>query len=259
VNAATWEVFHRPSEPAELLLTAVDPQGGLRAVLADGTLKAYTAIGETRWTLPVSLSAPVNVLGVDARGHTLLLAVGDTRFGPATAEGLWVDDAGQPGQPFLALAQVPGGSHELMPQATEGLFLAVNHGGGRTWAAAFESLKPEGHPAPAWLSQEAERPLLRLPGGKGYFRPSADPASGSVCQRQAELIGPTGASCGTLHFPPPVMEGSLCEPLKLGADGTVVEPLGAKYWGSPGREGPDDPQQEFGLHCMVRSWPRLLQ
>ena len=41
VNAATGEVIQRPNAQAELVMTAVDPIGGLRAVLADGTLKTY--------------------------------------------------------------------------------------------------------------------------------------------------------------------------------------------------------------------------
>ncbi|RKH61495.1 hypothetical protein D7W81_23820 [Corallococcus aberystwythensis] len=259
VDGPTGYARQQPNEAAEIVMTSVDPTGGLRAVLADGTLKAYDVRGETLWSLPVSLSAPLSAVGVDARGNTLVLAAGDTRFGPSTVEGLWVDGDGQPGQPFLALAQAPAGSYELMPQAKEGLFLAVNHGA-RTWAAAFESLKPEGSPAPEWLARGAERPLLRLPGGKGYFRPSVTQVGYSICERQAELLSPMGNSCGTLPFPTTSDDASyFCEHLMLGADGTVVEPLGSKYMGSPGNPGPDDPQPEYGLHCKVRYWPRLLQ
>ncbi|MBN8231326.1 hypothetical protein JYK02_27810 [Corallococcus macrosporus] len=259
VDGPTSYARQQPNEAAEIVLTSVDPAGGLRAVLADGTLKAYDVRGETRWILPVSLSAPLSAVGVDARGNTLVLAAGDTQFGPSTVEGLWVDGDGQPGQSFLALAQAPSGSYELMPQAKEGLFLAVNHGA-RTWAAAFESLKPEAGPAPEWLARGAERPLLRLPGGKGYFRPSVTQVGYSICERQAELVSPTGSSCGTLPFPTTSDDASyFCEHLMLGADGTVVEPLSSKYMGSPGNPGPDDPQPEWGLHCKVRYWPRLLQ
>ncbi|MGE6757560.1 hypothetical protein ACQKGO_06065 [Corallococcus interemptor] len=252
VHGPTGHVRQQPNEAAEIVMTSVDPTGGLRAVLADGTLKAYDVYGETRWSLPVSLSAPVSTVGVDARGHTLVLAAGDTRFGPSTVEGLWVDSDGQPGQPFLALAQAPAGGYELMPQVKEGLFLAVNHGA-RTWAAAFESLKPEAGPAPEWLARGAERPLLLLPGGKGYFRPSATDTGNWSCERQAELISPAGSSCGTLPFSSsPKGDLSPCKHLMLGADGTVVEPVGniEPEWAD--REG-------HPVYCSVRYWPRLLQ
>ncbi|AFE04439.1 hook length control protein FliK [Corallococcus coralloides DSM 2259] len=252
VDGPTGYARQQPNEAAEIVMTSVDPTGGLRAVLADGTLKAYSVHGETRWSLPVSLSVPLSAVGVDARGHTLVLAVGDTRFGPSTVEGLWVDSDGQPGQPFLALAQAPAGSYELMPQVNEGLFLAVNHGA-RTWAAAFQSLQPEASPAPEWLARGAERPLQLLPGGKGYFRPSATDTGNWSCERQAELLSPTGASCGTLPFlSSPKGDWSPCKHLMLGADGTVVEPVG---WIEPewaDREG-------HPVYCSVRYWPRLLQ
>ncbi|MBN8468713.1 hypothetical protein JYJ95_19555 [Corallococcus exiguus] len=245
VDGPTGHARQQQNEAAEIVMTSVDPTGGLRAVLADGTLKAYSVQGETRWSLPVSLSAPLSAVGVDARGHTLVLAVGDTRFGPSTVEGLWVDSEGQPGQPFLALAQAPAGSYELMPQVNNGLFLAVNQGA-RTWAAAFESLRPEGSPAPEWLARGAERPLLRLPGGKGYFRPSATSTGNWVCERRAELISPTGSSCGTFQFPSTPEKGLGCQQLMLGADGTVVEPVDSGY-------------EDGQVYCSVRYWPRLLQ
>ncbi|MHA7629097.1 hypothetical protein [Corallococcus sp. M7] len=246
VDTSNDQIIHHPAETAQVVMTAVDPKGGLRALLADGTLKAYSATGYVRWSVPVALSASIKALGVDAQGHTLLLAVGTTRFGPSTAEGLWVDGAGQPGAPFLALAPAPGGraTYELMPQATKGLFLSIWESGTRRWAAAFKPLRPASSNIPAWLAQDAQHSLLRLPGGKGYLRISPG------CSRQARFITASGQACSTFDVPAAY---SACGALSVAADGTLFESLPPQ---TNGYHYPDGYQYE--LVCHARWWPGLI-
>ncbi|WP_375757502.1 hypothetical protein [Corallococcus exercitus] len=247
VDTSNDQLIHHPAEPAQVVMTAVDPTGGLRALLADGTLKAYSATGQVRWTVPVALSAPVKALGVDAQGHTLVLAAGNTRFGPSTAEGLWVDSAGQPGAPFLALAPAPGGtaSYELMPQAKKGLFLAIRENGTQRWAAAFKPLRPAASVAPTWLALEAQHALLRLPGGKGYLRVSPG------CNRQGQFITASGQTCGTFSIPATY---GACGPLSVATDGTLFEALPPQ---DNAYHYPDG--YELETVCRARWWPALIQ
>jgi hypothetical protein len=248
LDTTLMTLTHHPPEAAPVLMTSVDPAGGLRAFLADGTLKAYSATGESLWSVPVSLSAPLKALGVDAQGHTLVLAGGNTRFGASTAEGVWVDSSGQPTPPFLALASAPGSaaSYELTPQAEQGLFLSIQEGISQSWAAAFASLEPSSSPAPTWLAQGAQRTLFRLPSGRGYLRLSQD------CAPQGELITASGLTCSTFSFPS--IAGPGCGSLRLGMDGTVVESLPPTQhrYGEMG-------DSYIELVCRARWWPALLQ
>jgi len=165
LDSRTWQFTHYPPEPHSLMKVAEDPRGGLRALFIDGTLKAYGPTGETLWSTALALSESVAALGVDAQGHTLVLA--------ASGQGLWVDASGQPGPSFRALTHAPsslwGSTYELVPQAAQGLFLGVPHGDTKTWTA-YAPMQPHASPAPAWLSADAARPLIRLPSGKGYLR-----------------------------------------------------------------------------------------
>ncbi|WP_375757501.1 hypothetical protein [Corallococcus exercitus] len=247
LDTTNGQFTHHPPETAPVVRTAVDPTGGLRALLADGTLKAYSATGEVRWSVPVSMSALTRALGVDAQGRTLLLAAGTTRFGTSTVEGLWVDSSGQPGAPFLAMAPAPGPDaiYEFVPQAKQGLFLAIWEHGNKRWAAAFKSLRPASSTLPTWLARGAPDNLLRLPDGRGYLRVAQG------CSLGAQFITASGMACGTFAFPGSSTE---CGPLSLDADGTVVEAL-------PSSENhyhtPDGTESE--RICRIRWWPGLIQ
>jgi hypothetical protein len=249
LDTASLQFIHHPPETAQVVLTAADPAGGLRAFLADGTLKAYSATGSALWSVPVGLSAPPSALGVDAQGHTLVLAAGTTRFGASTAEGVWVDASGQPNPPFLALTSAPGSaaSYALTPQAQQGLFLSIKEGGLKNWAAAFASLEPSSVPAPAWLVHAAQRNLFRLPSGKGYLRVTQN------CFPQGEILTASGLTCSTFNFPS--IAGPGCGPLSLGKDGTVVESLPSIQH----RYGSREEGYYTETVCRVRWWPRLLQ
>ncbi|WP_148282215.1 hypothetical protein [Corallococcus coralloides] len=258
LDTTSLEFTTLPAETARVVMTAEDPTGGLRAFLADGTLKAYSATGELRWSLAVSLSAPLKAMGVDAQGQTLLLAAGDTRFGASAVEGVWVDVAGQPGLPFLALGQAPAGTYELVPRAQEGLFLGVT-GSAKSWAAAFKSMQRSSRAVPAWLAQDVGRPLLRLPDGTGYLRYSVSGGSNWDCLHAVELIAPSGQSCAQFQLPSQGAPEQVCGPLKLARDGTVTETLYSRsrsdgYYDSEGNR-----HTRNSSACRVRWWPALIQ
>ncbi|WP_225413201.1 hypothetical protein [Stigmatella hybrida] len=184
-------------------------------------------------------------LGVDAQGHTLVLT--------GSAQGLWVDASGQPGTPFLARAPGPlnawGSSSVLVPQAEQGLFLGVPSGDTMTWTA-YAPMDPQAHPAPAWLSNDAARPLVRLPSGKGYLRWGRPLA----CQHEAEILSASGQSCGKTRFPalPPDRWGP-CGSMSLGPDGTAIEtfPRDSRL------EGDEGGYNEV-YFCRARWWPALF-
>ena len=260
LDTTTLEFTRFPAEAAQVVTTVEDPTGGLRALLADGTLKAYSATGEVRWSVPVAMSAPLKALAVDARGQTLMLAAGDTRFGASTVEGLWVDSSGQPGLPFLALAQAPAGFYELEPRADGGLFLSV-FTVSKSWVATFKSLRRASSPAPAWLAQDAQpwRPLLRLPDGTGYLRYSVSGGSNWNCRHEVELIAPSGRSCAEFQLPAQDLVEQSCGALKLAKDGTVTETLRSRsrtdgYYDSEGNR-----HSINSTACRARWWPALLQ
>ncbi|RKH42580.1 hypothetical protein [Corallococcus sicarius] len=254
LDSRTWQLTHYPREPHDLMKSAAAPRGGLRAIFLDGTLKAYGPTGETLWSTPVPLSGPLRAMGVDARGHTLLVTVGYPEDGSeqVPVHGLWVDASGQPGTPFLALAQAPVPSwdttYEFVAQAEQGLFLGITYNGARTWTA-FAPLESQTHAPPAWLAINAEQPLLRLPNGKGYIRWSRPLA----CQHEAEFLSASGRSCGKTRFPamPPDRIGR-CGSMSMGSDGTVIEtfPRDQYYW---------DPEASNPYYCRVRWWPALFK
>ncbi|MBZ4375623.1 hypothetical protein [Corallococcus sp. AS-1-6] len=255
LDSRTGEVTHHPlDQDGYFVSAAADPNGGARGLLDDGTLKAYGPTGELLWSASTPMRGYVRAMGVDARGNTLIIvAEGYDVGGTTQAQGLWVDASGQPGNPFLALAQAPIGwfaFYELVPQATEGLFLGTsNRDTPKTWTA-FAPLEPQGRPGPAWLqSDPAETVTLsRLESGKGYIRWRRT----SACQNAAEFLTPSGKSCGTTRFPPLYPEApNFCGTLSRGPDGTVIETFPVVS------ERP--PESDVSIKtCAYRWWPALL-
>jgi hypothetical protein len=244
LDSQTWQFTHHPREPHELVRVTEDPRGGMRALFSDGSLKAYGPTGETLWSTPLTLSATVQALGVDMQGHTLVLT--------SPTQGLWVDASGQPGTPFSTMAPLYDwdSPYKIVPQATQGLFVGVPNGGTTTWTA-FSPLDPQPRPAPAWLSGDPDRPLVRLPSGKGYLR-WGRPA---VCQHEAEILSASGKSCGKTRFPalPPDRLG-YCGSMSLGRDGTVIETL-------PRDSLIEEHEGQYSEipFCRVRWWPALFK
>ncbi|WP_224370969.1 hypothetical protein [Hyalangium versicolor] len=255
LDSRTWQFTHYPPEPHDPVKVTADPRGGLRALFTDGMLKAYGPTGETLWSISPNLSGPVQAMGVDAQGHTLLVTHGpsdENGDGTEWVQALWVDAAGQPGTPFLAQVQAPVYAYELVPQAGQGLFLGIKNGATKTWTA-FAPLETHSSPAPAWLSGDAERPLIRLPGGKGYLRWGTPIA----CQHEAEILSASGTSCGKTRFPAPPPHNSwqsTCGSMSVGPDGTIVETLPRDYYVA-------DPEDSSSVYyfCPVRWWPALFK
>ncbi|RYZ43259.1 MAG: hypothetical protein EOO71_04245 [Myxococcaceae bacterium] len=183
-------------------------------------------------------------LGVDTRGQSLVLAIGELSEGEAPVEALWVDASGQPGTPFLALTRkdpYPYYYYPLLPLADGGLVLKYQD----TWLAAFDSLQASTAPLPEWLSDERDFELL--PGGKGYIRWSRVHAPD--CQHEAELIAPSGRSCGTVRLPA-MANGESCGSPRLSGNGTVIEQLSS--------EDPTGDSYSWST-CRIRWCPGLFQ
>ncbi|WP_375759341.1 hypothetical protein [Corallococcus exercitus] len=263
-GGATWVTFldvsqrriiQHPRQPdGALLHSAVNPVGGMHEVLADGTLNAYGATGELRWSLSVAslLNGPVSALGVNTEGHALLLSAGAQAEGAVSVEGVWVDSSGQPGTPFLALTleQAPnaGSRYDLAPLLQGGLVLGVENTFGKKWVAAFEGLQAASSPLPSWLDGGDGRRFELLPGGKGYLRWSQVTAENQGCQHEAQFIAASGESCGKVRLPAmDPKEG--CGVISLGGDGTVVNELTPQWF----------PVDKPYTLCRVRWWPALFR
>jgi hypothetical protein len=247
-------IIQHPRQPNGHLASAVNPAGGLHEVLLDGTLQAYSATGELRWSVSLGslLNGPVRALGVNTEGHTLVLSEGEWAEGAVSVEGVWVDSSGQPGTPFLALTleQAPNveSRYDFAPLLQGGLVLGVENPFGKTWVAAFESLQSASGPLPSWLDGTDGRRFELLPGGKGYLRWSQVSAEGQGCRHEAQFIAATGESCGKVLMPS-VNTTESCGRISMGGDGTVVDEL-------PSRWVPVD--RSFYM-CRVRWWPALFR
>ncbi|RKH71005.1 hypothetical protein D7X55_08865 [Corallococcus sp. AB049A] len=247
-------IIQHPRPPSVSLHSAVNPAGGMHEVLADGTLHAYGATGELRWSLSVAslLNGPVSALGVNTEGHALLLSAGAPAEGAVSVEGVWVDSSGQPGTPFLALTleQAPDveSRYTFAPLLQGGLVLGVENTFGKKWVAAFEGLQAASSPLPSWLDGGDGRRFELLPGGKGYLRWSQVTAGNQGCQHEARLIAASGESCGKVVLPAmDAQEG--CGKISMGGDGTVVNVLSSRWM---------DVEKPF-TYCRVRWWPALFR
>ncbi|MET0401220.1 MAG: hypothetical protein ABW123_02405 [Cystobacter sp.] len=258
LNTKNGTVNHHPPETSGRVLTLEDPTGGLRVLFANGILKAYGPTGETRWSLPLSFNTPLKALAVDALGNTLVLAAPGEPSSSGTfplAQGFWVDASGQVGTPFLAQAPESvnhGASYELIARAEGGFFLGVADRSPKLWMT-FEPLQTQPQPGPTWLKKHEQRPLSRLPNGKGYIRWGRTAA----CQNEAEFFSVSGRSCGKTRFPAIASiehgNANICGDMRLGPDGTVLEklPLETTYY---------DMENPVRSHnCRVRWWPALFQ
>ncbi|MGE6759030.1 hypothetical protein ACQKGO_13505 [Corallococcus interemptor] len=255
LDIAQRQIIQHPRQPEGALLhSAVNPTGGMHEVLADGTLNAYGATGELRWSLSVAslLNGPVGALGVNTEGHALLLSAGAPSEGAVSVEGVWVDSSGQPGTPFLALTldQAPGGEsrYALAPLLEGGLVLGVENAFGKQWVAAFDGLQAASSPLPSWLDGGDGRRFELLPGGKGYLRWSQVTAEGQGCQNEAQLIAASGESCGKVILP--AMDAQeACGKISMGGDGTVLNELNPRWM---------DVEKPFN-YCRIRWWPALFR
>ncbi|MBN8470723.1 hypothetical protein JYJ95_29815 [Corallococcus exiguus] len=254
LDSQTGEITHHPlDQDGSFVKAASDPNGGARGLLIDGTLKAYGPTGELLWSASTPMTGHVRAMGVDARGHTLIIMADGYGTETAKAQGLWVDASGQPGTPFLALMQAPTGYaafYDFVPQVKEGLFLlATNSNGPRTWTA-FAPLEPQGRQVPAWLANEplGMMRLWRLEGGRGYIRWHIR----SPCQSELEFLTPSGKSCGTTRIPQNPKLPGYCGMLSRGSDGTVIETFPVF--------GETLPNSDFvyRVTCTFRWWPALF-
>jgi hypothetical protein len=222
------ELLRTQSTLATDVESAENPTGGL-VVRVDDAVTSYDATGHMRWSASVPLKAFTSTaLGVDARGHTLLLSDGAEHFGDKTVEGRWIDAEGHVGEPFLALNR-PMGWFELVPRVEGGLFLQAQvvdseNRSAWTWLAEFGSLEPASHPAPEWLARRPDTRLHWVHGGRGYAVMPVSGSSSPECRRDIEVVTPSGDSCGTVRF---TGADTACNTTDvwMGYDGTVIQSL----------------------------------
>ncbi|MHA7630221.1 hypothetical protein [Corallococcus sp. M7] len=254
LDTVQGRVIQHPRRPEGYQASAVNPAGGMHEVLVDGTLNAYGATGELRWSVSLAslLNGPVSALGVTTEGHALVLSAGALAEGAVSVEGVWVDSSGQPGTPFLALTleQAPNlyYRYDLAPVLQGGLVMGVENNFGKTWVAAFDGLQSAASALPEWLDGEGGRGFELLPGGKGYLRWSQVDAGNAGCQHEAQLIAASGESCGKVLLPAMDTGGS-CGFIRVGGDGTVVEDLPVE----------DVSGERPYSRCHVRWWPALFR
>ncbi|CAM3179047.1 hypothetical protein COSO111634_04915 [Corallococcus soli] len=119
VDAANRRLVVHPLEPSRVMAREADPTGGVRALLEDGTLKAYSATGQLLWHTSVSerLNGRGWRLGVNTQGHTLVLAVGPMDSGAAPIEALWVEVRSGCGGAWQGIALAP--RHHSPPLGTQ--------------------------------------------------------------------------------------------------------------------------------------------
>ncbi|AKF86480.1 hypothetical protein MFUL124B02_27495 [Myxococcus fulvus 124B02] len=243
------------SEPATgVLWNAENPVGGLHEVGEDKTVRAYSDVGQLRWStsLATILNGPPHVVGVNTEGHTLVLSIAQTSSGAAEVEGVWVDSSGQPGTSFsaLTLPNPPQYAHyTLAPLVQGGLLLSAQNYLGKSWVASFGSLQTSAGPVPGWLSNGDTSPFALLSGGRGYVRWTTVNEDPSGCQFEARLTAPSGESCGTVRLPS-TGTGDACFMVSMGRDGTVVESLPSIYVSESSRP--------YSI-CRARWWPALFR
>ncbi|MBZ4414100.1 hypothetical protein K8640_38340 [Myxococcus sp. XM-1-1-1] len=236
-----------------VLWSAENPMGGLHEVGEDKTVRAYSDVGQLRWStsLATVLSGAPHVVGVNTEGHALVLSVTQTSSGAAEVQGVWVDSAGQPGTSFpaLTLPNPPQYTYyRLVPLLQGGLLLSAQNYLGKTWVASFGSLQTSAGPVPGWLSNGDTSPFALLPGGRGYLRWGTVNEDPSGCQFEARLTAPSGESCGTVRLPSTGM-GDSCFMVSVGRDGTVVESLPSIYV--------SESHRPYSI-CRARWWPALF-
>ncbi|GAC1348535.1 MAG: hypothetical protein NVSMB23_29740 [Myxococcales bacterium] len=220
---------------------ANDPTGGVMVLGGSpSVLISFDAAGNVRWRREVAL--PNAVLGVDRLGNALLLAAGSG----GTTEGQWVDHAGNVGKLFDAKVAF-GFGRTLWPRVGSGLFLRASRfdasGAHSDWIWQFESLAATGAPAPAWLLARPETKLAMARGGRAYaLLPEGSSASCAQTPgaQTAEVIAPSGKSCGAAKFTDPQASCSL----EVGYDGTVLQQVTT---------------EESRHNCSMRWWPGLLR
>jgi hypothetical protein len=243
-------LYRSPTEGQSNNLQVNDPTGGMIHVRASHDPTGLTLLldkidifGAVLWThlLPYRFgpfdSNQALQLGVDRQGNVLALW---NLHGTSRWSGQWLDPKGVAGPVFPAFdGQTPA---QLFPRVDSGLFLL----GVPFWLGQFEPLATAMTPPPAWLAARPNVTLQMVHGGLGYAALPA-PGPAPLCQSTAEILSPSGATCGSRSF---IVDAAACTttPLTIGYDGTVTQQLPAE------REAPCT-AAGHQCDCTYRYWP----
>jgi len=216
---------------------------------------ASTRFGPTR----LAGDSAIVAVGIDASGATLVLNHDDS----GKLAGEWFDRDGTAltgaFQTAICTPQPEGWSQQfdLAPLVGSGLALRRTRADFRTfpsawhseWIAIFPSGAPTIAPVPAWLAARPDTSLVALPLRHAYAFTAQGDAS-RTCSPSVEFVAPDGSSCGVQEYP--LDDAGTCgvSELRIGVDGTVLEPL------------PESMEQSLGgsdRTCTLRFWPGALR
>ncbi|MCP3064467.1 hypothetical protein LXT21_37410 [Myxococcus sp. K38C18041901] len=252
-NVNQQVAVHSEQVTETMMWRAENPVGGLHELRADKILRAYSDVGQLRWSTPLAqvLSGYPTAVGVNTEGRTLVVSLTQAASGATTMEGVWVDSSGQPGTPFTTvMPQNPPiyAFYSLVPLVQGGLLLGMGGYSDTSWIASIGSLQTSLGPVPGWLADWEVSRFELLPGNRGYIRWGVANEAPSGCQLEARLTAPSGESCGTVRLPS-MGTGDSCGTVSMGRDGTVVENLPSIYVSESSRP--------YSI-CRARWWPALF-
>jgi hypothetical protein len=212
------------------------------------------------WTAPLAGSGAVFGAGLDLGSNALVIMDGSARFGAGAISAQWFSSTGATlTDEFLLISGFqPGASTWFEVSALSGGGVAVRRvdstdSSGKVRSSRYLCVVGVGETScgsmPQWLASLRDQRIESIRNGAAYAL-LPDQTAAADCTQHVELLDANGASCGGADLP---MAQGPCttQPLSVGHDGTLIQPLAEKAWDC------SDPQR--GCRPVWRWWPRMFE